>query len=230
MRDVSDELIPVGDEPITTEQHLAFLDGIAALAARFWNWEDDLDLLPHRLRWAWFGPAQLDGEAALGYPEPVPRIAAEGWIRFADRAPRAIADAVGALRVDPSPLADAVLTTPQTFLHGDWKFGNLGIGRDGRVILLDWAYPGRGPVCHELAWYLALNRARLPATHGKEATIAELRSALERRGVDTDGWWDRQVTLCLLGAVVQFGWEKAYGDDDELGWWLDRAADGLAVL
>ena len=52
------------------------------------------------------------------------------------------------------------------------------------MILLDWAYPGEGPVAHELAWYLALNRARLPVGHSKESTIDDLRSALERRGVD----------------------------------------------
>ena len=116
----------------------------------------------------------------------------------------------------------ALLDTPQTFLHGDWKYGNLGYGRDGRVILLDWAYPGEGPVAHELAWYLALNRARLPVGHSKESTIDDLRSALERRGVD-DGLVGAPGRP-LLGAVVQFGWEKALGDDDELAWWVDRAA------
>jgi hypothetical protein len=230
MRDVGDELVPVGDEPIAEHQHLAFLDAVAGLSARLWGWQDDLDLLPHRLRWAFFGQAQLDGEAALGYPEAVPRIAVEGWQRFADRAPREVVDGITALRADTSPLSEAVLATPQTFLHGDWKLGNLGNGRDGRVILLDWAYPGQGPVAHELAWYLALNRARLPAGHSKESTIDDLRAALERHGVDTEAWWDNQVRLCLLGAVVQFGWEKAHGDDAELGWWVDRAREGLAIL
>jgi hypothetical protein len=230
MRDVADELVPVGDEPVTEEVHLAFLEAIAGLSARLWGWHDDLGLLPHRLRWAWFGKAQLDGEAALGYPEDVPRIATEGWERFASRVPADVAAGIDELRTDPGPLSVALLDTPQTFLHGDWKYGNLGYGRDGRVILLDWAYPGEGPVAHELAWYLALNRARLPVGHSKESTIDDLRSALERRGVDTTGWWERQVGLCLLGAVVQFGWEKALGDDDELAWWVDRAREGMALL
>ena len=73
------------------------------------------------------------------------------------------------LRHDLTPLVDALATTPTSFLHGDWKMGNLGIGADGRTILLDWTYCGAGPVCHELGWYLALNRARLPES--KEATI-----------------------------------------------------------
>jgi len=230
MRDVGDALVPLGDAPITEEQHLAFLDAMAGVSARMWGWDDDLGLLPHRLRWAWFGADQLAGEAALGFPEAVPRIAVEGWERFATRAPSDVVEGITALRADPSPLSEALLATPQTFLHGDWKLGNLGLGRDGRVILIDWAYPGQGPVGHEIAWYLAINRARLPAGHTKESSIDELRAALGRHGVDTAGWWDRQLGLCLLGAVVQFGWEKAHGDDRELDWWIGHARDGLQAL
>ena len=230
MRDVGPQLVPFGDEPVTEAAHLAFIDGIAALSSAMWGWTDDLELLPHRSRWSFFGVAALDGEAALGFPEAVPRIAFEGWDRFDARVPADVRDTIRALRLDPTPLSEAVLETPQTFLHGDWKYGNLGTGADGRVVLLDWAYPGRGPVAHELAWYLSLNHARFPQGHTKESTIADLRAALERHGIDTDGWWDRQLELCLLGAVVQFGWEKAYGDDDELGWWVERAREGLERL
>ena len=87
------------------------------------------------------------------------------------------------LRRELTPLVDALASTPTSFLHGDWKMGNLGIGRDGRSVLVDWTYSGPGPVCHELGWYLALNRARLPES--KEATISVLREALERHGVDS---------------------------------------------
>jgi hypothetical protein len=230
MRDVSADLPALGDEPISEELHAAFLDGIAALAAPLWDYEGDMGLLPHRLRWAWFGHAQLAGEQQLGFPEPVPRIATQGWERFAARAPADVFDAVDALRRDALPLSDAVRETPQTFVHGDWKIGNLGRAGDGRVVLLDWAYPGEGPVCHELAWYLALNRARIPRGHSKESTIADFRAALERHGIVTDGWWERQLTLCLAGALVQFGWEKALGDDAELDWWIDAARPGLRAL
>lgn len=229
MRDASPDFPELGDAPLDEETHAAFLDAIAALAAPLWGC-GELGLLPHRLRWGWFGEAQLAGEERLGWPEAVPRIASEGWARFATRVPADVAEAVAALRRDPSPLASALLTTPQTFLHGDWKIGNLGRACDGRVVLIDWAYPGEGPVCHELAWYLAINRARLPRGHTKETTIEDFRAALERRGIASDGWWHRQLRLCLLGAVVQFGWEKALGDDDELGWWVDAARDGMTAL
>ncbi len=111
-------------------------------------------------------------------------------------------------------------TTPQTFVAGDWKLGNLGSRADGRTIVLDWAYPGEAPPCWELAWYLALNRSRLPET--KEATIERYRRALERRGVETGDWWDRQLGLCLLGMMATIAWEKAVGDEDELDWWTRR--------
>ena len=97
-------------------------------------------------------------------------------------------------------------------------------------MLLDWAWVGEGYACHELTWYLALNRARLPLGHSKESTIDDFRAALERHGITTAGWFDRQLGLCLLGALVQFGWEKALGDDTELGWWCERARAGVDLL
>jgi thiamine kinase-like enzyme len=138
-----------------------------------------------------------------------------------------VARLVDDLRHDAGPLVGAARRTPQTFLHGDWKLGNLGIDGD-RTVLLDWTYPGVGPVAHDLAWYLALNRARLPES--KEASIGALRASLERRSIDTGGWWDQQVAICLLGALVQFGWEKALGEKAELGWWCDRAREARRWL
>jgi hypothetical protein len=229
LRDVAGELVPMGDDPLPEVRHLAFLDHLAGLSARCWGWSDDLGLLPYAMRWQWFRPALLEVEATL-QREAVPRIASEGWARFEARAPGDVVELVRGLLDEPEALAAPLRATPSTFLHGDWKLGNLGTAADGRTVLLDWAYPGEGPVAHELAWYLALNRARLPAGHTKESTIEDLRAALERHGVATEGWWERQVELCLLGAVVQFGWEKALGDDDELSWWCDRAREGARRL
>ena len=70
--------------------------------------------------------------------------------------------------------------------------------------------------------------ARLP--HAKEDAIDALRSALEAKGITTNGWWERQLSLCLLGTLLMFGWEKALGGDDELGWWCDRAREGARHL
>jgi hypothetical protein len=228
MRDVSARLVPPGDVAITLEQHRSLLDHCAALAASTWGFRDDLDLTPYELRYQFFGPGMIEAEAALGFPTPVPRIAMEGWTSFAHRAPGPLRDAVVELQRDLDPLVAALRRTPSTLLHGDWKLGNLGTASDGRTILLDWSYPGEGPVCHELGWYLALNSARLPET--KEAAIDAFRAALERHGVETESWWHQQLEVSLLGTFVQFGWEKAYGDADEFVWWCDRAREGLARL
>jgi hypothetical protein len=230
LRDVSGQLTSLGDVPLDEGEHLNFIDSCARMSARMWGWHDDLGLLPHHYRWVWFAEPLFVGERDLGWPERAPRIANDGWQRFDERAPRDVGEIVRALWRDAEPLSAAVRTTPQTFLHGDWKMSNLGTASDGRVILLDWAYPGEGPACHELAWYLALNRAKLPIGHTKESTIDMFRAALDRCGVSTDGWWEKQLGLCLLGMVVIFGWEKALGDDDELGWWCDAAREGARWL
>lgn len=232
MRDVSADLLPAGDDPIPPDGHAAFLDHLAGFCAATWGWSDDPatgpGLLAYAARWEWFGHAAIDGERALGWPERVPQIADEGWHRFTDRAPADLAQVVDDLRRDIGPLATALRETPSCFLHGDVKASNTGRATDGRTVLIDWAYVGEGPACHELAWHLALDRSRLPVS--KEATAETFRAALEGHGVDTAGWWDRQLDLCLLGALVQFGWEKAYGDDDELAWWCDAARRGIARL
>ena len=228
MRDLSAALVPPGDAPITTAQHATLIGDMAVLAARTWGWRDDVGLLPLGNRWTWFNPADLAVEAARGWPEPVPKIAADGWARFEERVPRDVLVVVNGLRRDPSALVDRVAATPLSFLHGDWKLGNLGVGADGRSVLIDWTYPGEGPCCFELGWYLALNRVRLPES--KEATIDRFAAALRANGIDTGDWFDTQLALCLLGTLVIFGWEKALGDDAELAWWCDRAREGAARL
>jgi Phosphotransferase enzyme family len=228
MRDMGTELVPPGDELLPPEQHEQFIDDLAALSARMWGWRDDVGLVPIDSRWTWFNHADLEVEQARGWPDPVPRIAFDGWQKFAQRAPRAVHQLIDDLRHDSSPLVAAIRDTPLTFIHGDWKLGNVGAARDGRTILIDWTYGGAAPCCYELAWYLSVNRARIPTS--KEETIAAFRVALERRGIDTAEWFDLQLALALLGGITLFGWEKALGDDEELGWWCDRAREGAARL
>lgn len=231
MRDVGAWLVPEGDEPISLEQHRTFLAHMAALHAAFWEWTDDVGLYPTGDRYVWFAPDRLVSE--LSRPDcvlPV-RLADDGWRELARREPDLWATIVGIHR-DPSAFVRTLANTPFTFLHGDWKMGNLGTAPDGRTVLIDWAVPGCGPACSDLTHYLALNRSRLPES--KERTIDAYRASLERCGVDTEPWWQQQLDLCLLGGSVQFGWEKALGDSrevrDELAWWVDRGAEGRRWL
>ena len=228
MRDVAAELVAPGDDPWPEAQHGAFVDHLARMCAATWGWHDDLDLTPYASRWTMAGSAFVEAERDRGDPEGFAHIVTPGWERFASRVRRDVADAIAQLRRDVTPLASALGATPSCFLHGDWKASNLGTAKDGRTVLIDWVYLGEGPACHELGWYLALNRRKLPTS--KEQVIDDFRAALERHGVDTTAWWDRQLALALLGTVVELGWEKALGDEDELGWWCDRAREGLARL
>jgi hypothetical protein len=230
MRDVNEQLIPEGDAPVTREQHWALIDGLAALSAHFWGWRDSIGLCPMANKLRFFAPDNIAPELANTAPDelPVPlRVADEGWRRLPDRAPE-MADTLFAVHADPTTLVAALAGTPATFLQGDWKMGNLGVHRDGCTVLLDWAYPGEGPCCFDLAWYLALNRARLPVS--KEDTIARFRDQLEAHGLATEDWFERQLGLCLLGIMATIGWEKAMGDDAELRWWERAALDGAALL
>lgn len=228
MHDIGPWLFPVSDEPITLEQADRVLDHMAAMHATFWGGGDELEVVPGMHRYLELSPWMAMCEADLGSEHLVPRLVAQGWPLLADVAPAAAA-VVTPLAWDPGPLVRALDLTPQTFVHGNWKLDNLGVDSEGRTILLDWEIPGRGPALSDLAWYLAINCRRLPVS--KEETIAGYRSALERHGIDTTDWWDRQLSLCLLGALVQFGWEKAFGGyDEELAWWEQRALEAAELL
>lgn len=228
MHDVADALVPAVDDPITVEQNDRFLDHMAALHVAFRDTGLDIDVVAPTDRYLELSPRMAAAEAALGSDHLVPRLVAQGWPLLETVAPRA-AQVVVPLVHDPAPLIDALAATPSTFVHGNWKLDNLGSDAAGRTVLLDWETPGRGAGPADLAWYLAINCRRLPVT--KEQAIDSYRAALERRGVDTEPWWEQQLALCLLGALVQFGWEKALGGyDDELAWWEERAVEAAALL
>jgi hypothetical protein len=221
MRDIGPCLVPPGDTPVPQAQHEAFLAHMAELSAAFWGWSDDIGLTTMAQRLRFFAPDNIAGElTANDVPGPI-AAAAAGWPRLAERS-APLWDIARLVHERPDVIAGPMAETPATFLQGDWKMGNLGSHPDGRTILLDWAYPGSGPACWDLCWYLALNRARLPES--KEAAIGRYRSALEASGISTAPWWQRQLDLCLLGIMATFGWEKALGDSGELGWWESHVA------
>jgi hypothetical protein len=228
MRDVSPWLVPVTDEPISLDQHLRFLRHMAALHAAFWACGSECEVIPVMHRYLELSPWLTIAEAFVGSGHLVPRLVGEGWPLLAEVAPAAAA-IVTPLARDPGPLVEALEGTPQTFVHSNWKLDNLGTDADGRTVVLDWEQPGRGAPLSDLAWYLAINCRRLP--QGKEDAIAAYRRALEEHGISTEAWWDRQLALCLLGALVQFGWEKALGGyDEELAWWETQAVRAAPLL
>jgi len=228
MRDVSPWLVPVTDELIPAEQHQSFLRHMAALHAAFWGCGAEVDVVPAMHRYLELSPWTAAAEAALGSGHLVPQLIARGWPLLAEVAPAAAAVVIP-LAEDPSPLVEALGATPQTLVHSNFKLDNLGTDDQGRTVILDWEMPGLGAPLADLAWYLAINCRRLPAS--KEESAGIYRTALESHGIDTAPWWERQLSLSLLGALVQFGWEKALGGyDEELQWWANRTLEAATLL
>jgi hypothetical protein len=215
MRDVGPFLVPEAAS-LTFGEHRRFLAHMADLHATFWGWHDDVGLAPLGNRFLFLTPATAAAEAEHPAAEPIPPLVAAGWSGLTEVAPVAAA-VVGRLLDDPSPLLEVLGAGPRTLIHGDWKAGNLGTHPDGRTILVDWAFPGEGPACADLGWYLAVNCDRLPEP--KEAAIEAYRAELSSRGVSTEAWWDDQLEASLLGVFLQLGWSKS---GTELTWWTDR--------
>jgi hypothetical protein len=228
MDDVSPWLVPVADAPIPAAQHERFLTHMARLHASFWDCGSEFDIVPEMHRYLELSPWMAEAEAELGSAHLVPQLVGKGWPLLAEVAPAAAA-VVTPLALDPGPLVEALARTPHTFVHGNWKLDNLGTDDAGRTVVLDWEQPGRGAPLSDLAWYLAINCRRLPQS--KEGSIEAYRAALEAQGIVTEPWWDSQLALSLLGALVQFGWEKALGGyDEELRWWESKAVAAADLL
>src|SRR5215510_1216872 len=75
MRDLSDAMVPPGDDLLGLDQHLQLIDDLAALSARMWGWKDDAGFVPLETRWTWFNHCSLAVEEERGWPDPVPKIA-----------------------------------------------------------------------------------------------------------------------------------------------------------
>jgi len=216
MRDIGEFLVPPGDAIVPAGQHAGFIAHMAALSAAFWNWDDQIGLTTMAQRIRFFAPDVITTElCATEVPGPV-AAAAAGWAALPGRSPL-LWQLARLVHDRPEVITEPLSRTPRTFLAVDWKLGNLGTHPDGRTILLDWAFPGAGPACWDLCWYLALNRARLPEP--KEAVISRFQAALEHHGIDTGSWWQQQLDLCMIGIMATFGWEKALGETGELSWW-----------
>lgn len=227
MDDVSASLVPPGDEVVAPVIHDGFVRHMAQLHAEFWGWRDTLGLCRMANRIRFFCPEIIAPELLVNdVPGPI-GAADAGWKRLAGLDPE-LRSFIGGIHEDPAGLVDALAETPATFVSGDWKMGNLGHHTDGRTVLVDQAYPGAAPGLYDLLWYVALNRQRLPVS--KEATINAYRAGLEAAGIDTTGWFERQLGLSIIAVMATFGWEKALGDADELAWWSARVAKARTLL
>src|SRR3954447_213165 len=226
MRDASADFVPV-DAAVDLDTHRALLDAMAGLHARFWENPPDTTYMPLAVNYEFLSPRRALAERESGGDRSdVLRAVGPGWAQVKSEAPP-VWSVVAALLDDPAPLVKGLGRGPSTFLHGDWKMGNLGRGVDGRVVIVDWDRPMAASPVIDLGWYVAVNCDRLPES--KDATLDTYRPALERRGVATESWWDEQVELGLLGAFLQLGWSKA-GQPEELSWWTEVVVQAASRL
>ena len=223
MRDVSEFMVQVSGGPIPLEEHLRFLDHMAALHAHFWGFTDDIGLMPMSNRY-FLMSKEMSSYEAVRRTGGVPSMVEGWWERLSDVSP-SFAKVLLGLVDAPWALIEAQQSGPQTLVHSDWKAGNLGSLPDGRTVVLDWAFPGQAPPTVDLAWYIAVNCDLLPQS--KDDAIDAYREALEGHGIDTSGWWDAQLELALLGATMLQGCTKS---GDELAWWEDRIPRALRYL
>lgn len=226
MKDVAPRLVPPGHDAIDLDTHLRFIDHMSELHAAYWTLPRIHELFPLMHHFVLLTPTMAALERQRGSTDPVPSAVFDGWSLLEARWPQA-ARVLGELLRDPGPLVTALARTPSTFIHADWKFGNLGEHADGRTILLDWDRSGYAPATLDLAWYLGVNCDRLPQS--KEETIASYRSALSAHGIATDQWWEPQLAVTLLAAFLMLAWSKT-DQPEEFGWWQERLDEGLEYL
>ena len=177
-------------------------------------------------------PTRSTCEAALGFPQPVPRIATEGWQRLDDASPELAAalaaappGAVGAVR---RPGRDAQDLAPRRHEVREPRDAARRAHRLRRLV--DHAARVRrsprsrtrsrstGPAC------------RTDTT--KDGTVEAYRAALERHDVDTAPWFERQLVAvpARRDAAARRGRRRSTRPARELAWWRDHTLDTAREL
>src|SRR3954447_22743357 len=125
MRDASADFVPV-DAPVDVATHHALLGAMAGVHARFWENPPATTYMPLSVNYEFLSPRRAVVEREMaGDRSDVLRAVGPGWLQVASEAPAAWT-AVAELVDDPAPLVAALGRGPATFVHGDWKMGNLG--------------------------------------------------------------------------------------------------------
>jgi hypothetical protein len=230
MRDAGDELLD-DTSPLERDDHRRIIAALNAMWTRFWGVEIDCLASTHA-RLGIAGPPVAERERE-GH-DLLPNQLEAAWEAFTAAVPRDVGEAVLGLVIDPAPLADALDARGTTLIHGDVRDEQLGLSRDGRLVLLDWGIAARSHPASELAWYLMHCAWRIRAT--RDQLVEDFRAV---RGDDDDA---EALALGLLSGMVMYGWilghsavihpdptERSWARD-ELDWWVPRARAGLDLL
>jgi aminoglycoside phosphotransferase (APT) family kinase protein len=154
----------------------------------------------------------------------IPKVIAVGWEVFEATVPRALADAVFAVHADADALADELLATGRTLIHGDLRWANLGFDGD-RVVLLDWGVAATAPPALDFTWFLFVNGRRVDATY--DELLDDFR-ALE--GEPPRAAWLAQLAMhggLLAHELIESDDAKREVARRELAWWCGRAGEAV---
>jgi hypothetical protein len=256
MQDVS-SVLPGVDRVLSDADARDLLEALAALHAHFWedgalqdstlqasvlddSVLDDSELGLSSLEdfLMVLSPARVGAELEAGRTHPVLELAARGWRGFFEDAPRDVGRVIREMQEDPRALMAALEGMPQTLVHGDYKLGNLGVGRGGephrnlhfgkgrgqgleerrwKAVVLDWQDAARGTGAMDLGYFLALNARWLPFDR-KEA-MDVYADALAARG-HTQSRGALELGM-LAGGPLRLFWLMQLQGPKELDWWYD---------
>ncbi|MCP4287062.1 MAG: hypothetical protein GY792_21870 [Gammaproteobacteria bacterium] len=213
MRDVTETLLPDGEQPISEKDHELILDAMAALHAAFW--EDPilqhpaLNVCTPEQIFSWTSPERARQVLAV-CPHEVLEWVIGGWDLLPEYVEADVAELLRSLARDPSPLCTALARFPRTLVHSDMRAANLGVIHDEspRLILLDWMLAAATVPTLDLARYLL--EYQFPSS--KEATIDFYKQRLAQRLGDRfdESWWQPLLELGLLASFLQIACFKAW--------------------
>jgi hypothetical protein len=186
---------------------VALLDRLAALHARYWQDErlrdPTLGLMSPRDALLLVSPENVREQRAAGDTNPYLPLAEQGWAAFFRLTPPNVAERLRAIFANPEPIARAIASLPQTFVHGDVWGSNLGWlpatkrvpRRERQLLLLDWALALAGPASYDPLWLCGGWHALDP-----RQVMARYRAFLEWRLRGRGFSLSQEIWLALLDA------------------------------
>ena len=167
------------------------------------------------------GPTRSRARPALGFPAAGAADRGRRMAAARRRVAPEIADALRPLHAAPWPLFDALAATPSRVPPRRQQARQPRHHRrrpHGARRLVDVRRRAHRSPSSRTTSRSTCRASRRP--HQGRCDRDAYRAALERHGVDTAPWFDRQLALCLLGVMLQLGWEKAFDETGrELAWW-----------
>lgn len=228
MRDVS-EHVPGWNRRLSRARCRRLLRAVASVHEAF-RAAPLAGLCPLDVRLTLLSPRRM--APLTGGANPLPALVLRGWERFAELAPRPVADVVLGLLDHPAPLLAELSRLPHTLIHGDLWLVNLALEPE-RLTLLDWGLASWAPPAVEIASFLAGNASQVRASRDQLVDDA--------RDIWAD-WGEGALHLGLVAGLLELGWNKALDAAEhadaakraaartDLEWWLRAAAPGLAEL